>query len=423
MADVVVPEDGADPLPPPPVDAPAAKPIREVLSSPDFRRYWLAQFLAALGNGSLRFTFVWLALDLSDSPSVPGILGVALGIPGLVLMVPAGAWSDRTDRRLLIVRTQVVATVLLAVTAAVTWGDLMSVPLAAVFAVALGATLSVGSPALQALVPSLVEPHRLMTGVALQGMGMNAALLFGAPVAGAAIAVAGIGGAFAVLGILQGIAAIAMARVHLAHREQLPRRGMRGDIGDGMRFALGHEPIRSLLGIGLLAGFTWGLVSILLPEMAKDDMGLDALETSLLFTGLGVGLFVTSMVLASRHDIRRPGLLVAMAISTLLGGGVLVMGLSRSYLLTMAVMLAWGVGGGISMTIQRGLLQRHTPGELMGRVMGLASLAMIGSFPLAAAVASVLSSAIGPRDGLVATGVVVIAVAVVLGWRRPVREA
>jgi MFS family permease len=423
MADVVVPEEAGDPLPAPPIAAPGAKPIREVLESPDFRRYWLAQFLATLGNGALRFVFVWLALDLSDSGAAPGVLGMALGLPGLVLMLPAGVWSDRLDRKRLIVNAEVAAAAGLGVAAAVTWADLMSIPLAAVFAIALGAVLAVPAPALQALVPSLVPPHRLMTGVALQGMGQNAALLFGAVAGGGAIAVAGVGGAFALLGVLQAIAAVAMGRVRLPAREPQPRRGMRGDIREGLRFALGHEPLRSLLGIGLLAGFTWGIVSILLPEVAKEELGIGAFQTALLFSALGVGLFGTSMVVASRHHIRRPGMLIACSISTLLGGGVLIMGLSRSYALTLAVMLAWGVGGGISMTLQRGLLQRHTPDDLLGRVMGLNSLAMIGSFPLAAAVASVLSSVMGPADALVAVGIAAIAVSAIVGWRRAIRTA
>ena len=423
MADVVAPEDANDPLGVPVAAVPAAKPIREVLASGDFRRYWLAQFLSALGNGALRFTFVWLALDLSDSDAAPGILGAALGLPGLVLMIPAGAWSDRLDRRVLVVRTQAAAAVVLGLAAAVTWSDLMTVPLAAVFAVALGAVLALSAPALQALVVSLVPPHRLMTGVALQGMGQNAALLFGAVAAGGAIAVGGIGGAFAFLGVLQAIAAVAMQRVRLAAREQSPRRSMRGDMVEGLRFALGGEPLRSLLAIGLLAGGTWGVVSILLPEVAKEELGAGAFESSLLFSGLGIGLFGTSMVLASRASIRRPGLLIACSLSTLLGGGVLVMGLSRSYALTFAVMVAWGVGGGTTMTLQRGLLQRHTPHELMGRVMGIASLAMIGSFPLAAVLASALSSAYGPADALVVFSIVAIVLAVILGWRRPIRTA
>ncbi|HVM51800.1 MAG TPA: MFS transporter [Acidimicrobiales bacterium] len=406
-----------------PATTTAARPIREVLASPDFRRYWLAQFLSALGNGSLRFTFVWLALDLSDSASAPGLVGVALGLPGLLISIPAGAWSDRVDRRHLIVGIQLAAGVVLVVAASAVWADVMSIPLAALLAAALGGLLGAAAPALQAVVPLLVEPHRLMTGVALQGMGMNAALLFGAVVGGGTIAIAGIGGAFAVLAALQVIAALAMARVHLEGPVGARRGGMRGDIAEGMRFALGREPLRSLLGIGLLAGFTWGIVSILLPEVGKDVMGMGAFKTSLWFTGLGVGLFLTSLVLASRHDIARPGLLIAVAISTGLGGGVLAMGLSRSYALTMVVMLAWGVGGGISMTLQRGLLQRHTPPELMGRVMGISSLAMLGSFPLAAALASVLSATMGPADALTATGVVAIAAAMFLGWRAPVRTA
>lgn len=423
MAEGVVDHEGAMVDPADGSAAATAGPIREVLASNDFRAYWIAQFLSALGNGALRFVFVWLALELSDWSSAPGLLGIALGVPALVLMIPAGVWSDRLDRRRLIIGAQLVAAATLAIAAAVTWADLMTLPLAALVAVVAGGALAVASPALQALVPSLVEPHRLMTGVALQGMGMNAALLFGAVVGGGAIAIAGVGGAFAVLAVLQAVSALAMLRVHLAAREQQPRRSMRGDIGQGLRFALGREPLRSLLGIGLLAGFIWGLVSILLPEVAKRELGVDAFRTSLLFSALGVGLFTTSLVLASRQHIRRPGLLIAISISTLLGGGVLVMGLSTSYLLTMLVMLAWGIGGGISMTLQRGLLQRNTPDALMGRVMSLNALALIGSFPLAAAAASVLSSQLGSADALVAVGVGAIVIAVAIAWRRPVRTA
>lgn len=423
MTEAVVPEGAAEPLSTPPVVPAGTKPIREVLASHSFRRYWLAQFLSALGNGSLRFVFVWLVLDLSDSNSAAGVVGMALGLPALLVTMPAGAASDRLDRRRMIVSGEIGAAAVLGLAAAAVWVDVMSVPLAAGFAVVLGGLLAWVSPALQALVPSLVPPHRLMTGVALQGMGMNAALLFGAVVGGGTIAVAGVGGAFAVLGVLQALAALAMSRVHLDARAQEPRRGMRGDIGEGVRFALGNEPIRSLLGIGLLAGLTWGVVTILLPEMSKDVLGQGAFATSLLFAALGVGLFGTSMLLASRHHIARPGLLIAVAISVGLGGGVLAMGFSRSYVLTLVVMLLWGVGGGTSMTLQRGLLQRHTPDALMGRVMALASLAMLGSFPVAAGAAAVLTATLGPADGLLATGAAALVVAVTLGLRAPLRSA
>jgi MFS family permease len=126
---------------------------------------------------------------------------------------------------------------------------------------------------------------------------------------------------------------------------------------------------------------------------------------------------VTSMFLASRHHIARPGLMIAIALSLGLGACVVVMGASRSYALTLFVMLVWGVGGGTSMTLQRGLLQRQTPDELMGRVMGVNALAMLGSFPLAAGFASAVASAVGAADALVLTGAVAMVLAVLLGWR------
>ncbi len=406
----------------PPTD-PARGPIRDVLASRDFRRYWIAQFLAALGNGALRFVFVWLALDLSDNSSAPGLLGLAFGIPAFVLMIPAGAWSDRFDRKRLIVSTELAAATVLGLAAATAWLDLMTLPVAGLYATMLGALLTITTPAFQALVPVLVAPERLMTGAALQGMGLNAALLFGAMVGGGAIALAGPGGAFAALGLFQVLAAVAMSAVRLPAHIPPVGGAMIRDIVHGVRFGLRTQPIRSLIAIGLIAGYAWGAVTILLPEIAREELGIGAFQASLLFSALGISLFFTSMVIASRVHIARPGLLIAFAISTLLGGGVILMGLSRSYWLTFAVMLAWGVGGGTSITLQRGLLQRHTPGELMGRVMGLNSLAMLGSFPLAAATASVLAASIGPADALLVVGIVATLASVAVGCSRAIRTA
>lgn len=97
------------------------------------------------------------------------------------------------------------------------------------------------------------------------------------------------------------------------------------------------------------------------------------------------------------------------------------MALSRSYVLTLALMAVWGVGGGIVMTMQRTLLQERTPDQLMGRVMGLNTLGMLGSFPLAAVAAAALTSATSTTTALVVMGVSTTVAAGAMTLRRPVR--
>lgn len=395
-----------------------------MLASPDYRRFWVAQMLSALANGSLRFTFVWLVLRLSDWEPVAGAIGVALGLPALLVSIPAGAVADRVDRRLLVVRLTIGAALVLALTSALVWTDVMTVPLAAACAASVGALLASVSPTFQAMVPLLVRPERLMTGVALQGIGQNFGMLFGAVVAGVAIAVAGVGGAFFTLGALQVLAALQMARVRLPERARAPReRNLRAEMGDGLRFVFGHEPVRSLVVISIVLGLMIGVVTVLLPGIAEDELGQGALGASMLFALIGVGMMTTSLWLARAGRLAHRGTWMATAFTIGAGGCVVVMGLSDSYVVTLVDMLVWGVGGGIVMTIQRTLLQEHTPDELMGRVMGVNSLAMLGSFPVAAVLAGVGAAALGPQGTLVAAGGLTVLAALLTAWRPAVRTA
>jgi hypothetical protein len=73
------------------------------------------------------------------------------------------------------------------------------------------------------------------------------------------------------------------------------------------------------------------------------------------------------------------------------------------------------------MTTQRSILQRFTPDELMGRVISVHTLAIMGSFPLAAGLAAVLPPLIGRRPTILVAGLVAGTLSVVLTRRRALR--
>jgi MFS family permease len=399
-------------------------PLREVLALAPFRRFLAAQFLSALVNGTLRFVLVWLTLDLTGWSPAVGLVGLALGVSALVVAVPAGAISDRVDRRLLFVRLSMATTVVLASATALVATDQASVAVVAVHAALLGGLLAAVSPAVQAMVPALVPRDLLMNGVALQLITMQVALMMGAVAGGAAIALAGNAGGLGLLTVVEGVAVLLMLRVTLPVRAAEPGRPrLVADIGEGIRWAARLEPVRSLLLVMLTIGFMWGGVQLLLPDLAKDELGTGAFATSVLFAPLGVGMLVTSLALANRRVVRRRGRLLALAFTLNAGPMVVAMGVSRSYALTLVLMAVWGVGGGIVMTLQRTLLQEDTPERMMGRAMGLNTLGMLGSFPLAAAVAAALTGVTGTGTALVGMGLATTAVAALVTLRRPILHA
>lgn len=404
--------------------APAPRPLRELFGMVSFRRFLLAQTLSALVNGTLRFVVVWITLDLTDWEPAVGLVGLSLGITGLLVAIPAGAWSDRLDRRTMFVRlSAATAVVLVSATVSVASGT-GGVALLAVHAAVLGGLLAAVAPGVQAMVPALVPPERLMNGVALQMMSMNVAMMLGAVVGGAAIALLGNAGGLGLLALCAAGAAASMAQVAMPARVPVERTTRLGtEVMVGLRWSLGREPVRSLLGVMLVIGFLWGGVQLLLPELAKTELGAGAFAASALFAPLGLGMITTSLFLASRSSIARRGRLLALAVTLNLGPLVVLIAVSRSYVLSLVLMAIWGVGGGIVMTMQRTLLQERTPDELMGRVMGLNTIGILGSFPLAALAAAALTAAADATTALVVMGAGTAVAAGLVSLRRPVRTA
>jgi hypothetical protein len=280
---------------------------------------------------------------------------------------------------------------------------------------------------MQAMVPALVPRELLMTGIALQGIGQNVAQLSGVLVGGAAIQLLGLARAFVVLAVLLSVSAVVVRFTPAVAAGPRQRNGrvlgaLRSSLFDGIGYVRRTPPLGTVVLIALVGGTCGGLVQLVLPAVAKAEMGAGAFAASLLFSGLGGGMVITTLALATRPALPRQGLLLAVFFSATCGPGMVVMGISTYYVVAFAGMLLWGLGGGFVMTTQRTILQRHTPDELMGRVISVHTLALMGSFPLAAGIAAALPPLVGRRPTLLVAGIVAGLLAVALARRPRLRE-
>ncbi|MEM8926447.1 MAG: MFS transporter, partial [Actinomycetota bacterium] len=190
------------------IDDATTSPVRQLLADRTFRRFWIAQVLYTATTGTLRFTFVWLIVTLTEWPSAEGLVAIALGLPAMLLSVPAGAWSDRVDRkRLFVTWTAATVAALAAFTAVIALGQATPIR-TGVAALVLGAVTAINLPNIQAMVPLLVPPERLMNAAALQNGGGQAAGFAGLAVGGLAIGLLGDAGGFALLTV---VAAVSLA--------------------------------------------------------------------------------------------------------------------------------------------------------------------------------------------------------------------
>lgn len=383
--------------------------IRGLLEIRAFRGIAIANVLSAIGFGSSRFVFVWLIGELTDWNPATAILGIVLGLPPLFLSAWAGSLADRLDPKRFGLWLFIASTVLFSGTALLVNAGAMTVPLAMAcgFVTAIAPTMLM--PLLQALVPAVVPSTRLMQAVAIQNLGMMGAVIGGTFFGGAVIQAFGIAAGFWLLAIASAIGALVYASAPIPHRMAGAQADRRGAIRAGARFALGTEPLRSLLAITSVMGLAIVTSTLLLPEFARDVLEKESLAASALNAFMSIGMVITSMVIATRWTPTRPGLVLTLMSCVFLGGGLVAIGSSRTYLLTAAFSFMWGLSGGIAMTLLRTLVQLNTPPELMGRVMGLSALAQNGSFSIGALllVGLVAATSVGTAmiiSGLICTG-------------------
>lgn len=391
----------------------------DVFASRPFRLLWINAFGFALVQATQRFTYVWLVLDLGGGDAAAGLISFFLGVPVLLLVLPAGVLSDRYDRRRLLVASQVGAMLVSAATAAAIWTDTISLPVAYGLAVAAGATLAFGIPVRQAAVPSVVRPERLMNAIALMALGMNVSLVAGPAIGGGVISAAGLGGAFAAQAGVYAVTLLALAGLRLPAVAQDRRRRPVAELAEGLRFIAGHRGILTLVGLLAASGvFMLAPFFALIPSHARDRLGQDALGASMLLTSVGAGMLVTSLVLSGLPHLANKGRVFT--VNLIAGGGFLTaIALSRSYALTLAIMFAWGLGGGIFVNVNQTLIQSHTPTALMGRVMSVHTLAFQGLMPLGALLAGAGAAVIGASAYMAIAGAVVAGLAVVAVFTTP----
>lgn len=396
-----------------------ASPLGQTIGLRSFRFYWTASFFYFIAFGAQRFTFVWLVLELSDNEALAGLTAFALGIPAFFITLPAGAYADRLDRRRMFMVSNALGGLVSFAAALLIWTEVMSVPLAIATAIAMGIATAATQPPLTAIVPTIVPRDRLMNGIVLRTMGQNLGMILGVAVGGMTIQLWDLGGAFAVLGIafFLGIASMMGVRIPPMPATEGAPPALWSQVREGLSFIYNHEGLRNLIILMAIVGFFMlGPVFVLMPIIARDDLGQNAFWSAQLFTFTSIGMFGMSVALASIGGLSNKG---KWMLGSLIMGGVnlVLLGWSPWYPMTAFLMFIWGLGGGIQVNLNQTLAQSNTPDYMMGRVMSVVMLSIAGLMPLGSLIAGWGAGRFGSGEWLAGCGVLLVLLGI-LSWTR-----
>ena len=390
------------------------------LSHRNYRLFFVGQGTSLVGTWITRIATSWLIYRLTGSAAMLGIVGFAGQVPTFLLAPLAGVWVDRWSRYRVLVVTQVLSMVQSFALAALALTGTIRVTHVLLLSCFQGLINAFDMPARQAFVVEMVEDRQdLPNAIALNSSMVNGARLVGPSVAGMLIAVAGEGWCFFVDGVsyLAVIASLLMMRLLPAPPRGPAQRALL-ELHDAVRYAFGFAPIRSVLLLLALVSLMGMPYTVLMPLVAGGVLHGGAHTLGFLMGATGVGALGGALYLASRRSVVGLGRVIPAA-AALFGAGLVAFSLSRSVVLSLALMVVTGIGFMVQMAASNTIIQTIVREDMRGRVMAFYTMAFMGTAPFGSLLAGVLAAHIGAPRTILVGGCACIAGGVVFARQLP----
>jgi MFS family permease len=380
------------------------------LKNPNYRLFFIGQGISVIGVWMQMTAVAWLVWRLSHSPFLLGLVGFAGQIPTFVMAPFAGVIVDRVDRHRLVIWTQALSMIQGLMMAGLMYAGLLEIWHIVVLAFMQGLINSLDQPARQALLVQTIDRRDdLQNAIAMNSSMFNGARLIGPSAAGLIIASSSEALCFLINGLsyiavitsllLMRLKPIARADHHTAILENLR---------EGLRYAFGFSPIRSLLLLLALVSLTGASYAQLLPIFAQQILGGDARTQGFLISASGIGALAGSLYLAGRRTVPGLELLIGWA-PAVFGAGLIGLGLSKYLWLTLPIMPVIGIGLIVQLASTNTVLQTIIDDDKRGRVMSLYAMAFMGMFPLGSLLAGCLAHYAGAPLTVILSGICCIA--------------
>lgn len=361
----------------------------------DFRLLWLSQTVSLLGDQFHFIALSWLTLKLTGSGLALGSVLMVASVPRAAFMLVGGALTDRVSPRAVMLASNALRALLVAVLAALIAVDGARLWHLYLIAAAFGVVGAFFHPAFMTMTPRLVGKQQLEAGNALMRGSAQLSVLLGPAPAGALIALVGVAAAFAV-DAATFVFAAAMIWLMAAGRAPAAlaadsggRQGLLRAIAAGFRYAWADPAVRAALLLVAVIDFAFvGPFNVGVVSLAEGRFAGGAVALGLMLSAWGAGALLGTLV-AGLTRPRRRGLLLA-AVAAVIGLGLALLGLAPSVVVAAALIGGMGFGSGLINVAAPSWLQARTDPAYLGRVMSLVSFASLGLAPVSFAVAGAL---------------------------------
>ena len=346
------------------------------------RRRWVSRQELAIG-------LMWLALQMTGSPAIAGVVLALEGIPKLLGPL-AGAILDRANKRWLMIGTDLIRGVILIAVFGLQLLGWLQIWHLYILVVILGASSVIYDPALRVILPTLVPDKTLSKANSFLQGSLQISMIAGTTLAG--IALAAFGAPIALL--LDGVSFLGLALAlwfirfppALLQSTDIKASQVLRDMFAGLHFIIITQEVLMLTFIAFFINLVLSPVNVIFPIFSKDVLGGGVTGFGLLASAIAVGLLIGNVFVGVIGDRLSYAWTILIG---MLGMVVMLAGLSMTQTLAPALLMTAGLGM-MAMIIQVPMvtrLQRAVPMHYQGRVFATMNAVVTIAIPLAAVLA------------------------------------
>lgn len=382
----------------------------------DYRLFASGYVSSTIGQQMQSVAIGWELYERTGSAMVLGMVGLVQVAPIILLTLPAGHVVDRFNRKHVVLMAELMLAVSSLGLAVLSY---MQGAISLIFVCLLlsGMARAFDQPGRDALLPSLVPLEAFSNAVTWKSSGFQISSVVGPALGGLVIALLHSATLVYVLNVVLALTSFGFIAAITARQSVRTKSAVTfKSLVAGVDFVWQTKVILATITLDLFAVLLGGATT-LLPIFAKDILHVGPTGLGWLRAAPAVGAFLMAVIIAHLPPMQRAGKTLLWAVAGF-GMATIVFGMSRSFWLSLLMLLLTGAFDNISVVVRHTLVQLRTPDYMRGRVSAVNSVFIGTSNELGGFESGLAAALFGPVVSVVGGGIGTIAVvlAVALLW-------
>lgn len=337
----------------------------------------------------------WYIVNELNASSWLGIVMMATAFPRLIFMLMGGVLTDRFNTIKIMLFSNLTRIVILVMAAVFYSLGILNISMVVIFAITFGILDAIFLPAATSLPPRVVEKELLVRVNAVQRMSFQISMMFGGIIGATVIATTSFQVSFLVIAGIILLSSLFLISIKLPEEELEKKREKKSvlkDMNDGLKFVYNRKIILTFIIIFLMTNLLFvGPIGISIPLIVNEILKEDALTLSFYQSSWAGGLLIGSTC-ALLLNFKNKRLLRSLLFIILQGITMILLAKVSIVSVHLILILIAATCASLITVPVISYIQENTEREMLGRVMGLISMASFGILPMAYVLVSITMS-------------------------------